>query len=362
MRPNASAIPFTNMQNNTSSAGPESLENDYTAATTAFRERWEGASPNAQQAQLRAAFEPSILKMKTPDGVEIEGTLYRSRRSQAQDIPTIICTNPNWADISREEGWNWLLNKGINSPLPFNVIVFDYRQCAGQSGFIHQPGDLTLDGDTFYQFAKDELHISESNIHYLGFCTGAQVAATLAALHPASGRLVSHNSTYNIGELLHKSPFNQKEMEKQGIPSPLMPVMKDLVRAYLRWSGWDMDVTSALNAISNRALFINHAEDSFVAPELHASTVIESDRPRHVALLRTKPTVDIRDTDYVSHWMPIYLCEDETGLNATKKVVNYLLGQNVLQRHRLLEDRTRYLINGHRNGVRDIETIRPVRA
>lgn len=341
--------------------GTRVSKEDYTAATAAFRERWEGTSPNAEQARLRTAYEPSILKVKTPDGVEIEGTLYRSLRSQNSDIPTIICTNPNWADISREEGWNWLLNKGAKSPLPFNVIVFDYRQCAGQEGFIHHPSDLTLDGDTFYQFAKEAMHISEANIHYLGFCTGAQVAATLAALHPRSGRLASHNSTYNIGELMHKSPFNQKEMEKQGIPSPLMPVMKELVRAYLRWSGWDMDVTCALNSISNRTLFLNHAGDSFVSPELHASTSIEPDRPKHAALLRTKPTVEIRDSDYVPHWLPLPLCEDQTGLNATKKIVNFLLGQNVLQRHRSLEDRTRYIINGHTNGARDIETIRATR-
>ncbi|MGE0670683.1 MAG: hypothetical protein AB7H48_12080 [Parachlamydiales bacterium] len=335
--------------------GMRTTREEYVSATAAWIERWEGSEASFQDRRLRLAYEPSRLMATTPDGVRIEGTLYRTLRSTNSDIPTIICTNPNWADISREEGWNWLLDKGLRSPLPFNVVVFDFRACAGQEGEIHTPDDLTLDADTFYQFAQRELHVTEPNIHFIGFCTGAQVAATLAALHPASGRLVSHNSTYNLGELLHQSPFIQEEAERNG--TSCFCIMKELVRAYIKWSGWAMDVTKVLNEIHDRTLFLNHAEDRFVIPDLHARNAVDPDRTAYAASLRTKPTVEMRDPDYVAHWMPLFLCEDETGLSATKKIVNFILGQDLFAGTENPALRNHYIVHGHRNRLRDIELV-----
>ncbi|MBS0652174.1 MAG: hypothetical protein JSR39_01465 [Verrucomicrobia bacterium] len=336
--------------------GMRDTREQYLAATQAWIQRWEGPSASLEDRRLRLAYEPFRLMMTTPDGVQIEGTLYRSLRSQNPDIPTIICTNPNWADISRENGWNWLLDKGLRSPLPFNIIVFDFRACAGQAGELHTPGDLTLDADCFYQFAQRSLHVSEPNIHFIGFCTGAQVAATLAALHPSSGRLVSHNSTYNIGELMHQSPFIQEEAERNG--TSCFCLLKELVRAYIKWSGWAMDVSDALNTTHNRTLFTHHAEDRFVPRDLHAYNAIDPERAVHTAILRTKPTVQMRDPEYAAHWMPLFLCEDENGLSATKKIVNFILGQDVFHRTTDLEFRNRYIVHGHRNRLRDIELVR----
>jgi pimeloyl-ACP methyl ester carboxylesterase len=311
--------------------------------------KWEG--DGIEHALLRDAYEPIIIQGKDPNGDSIKGTFYRSKCDRNDDLPTILCPNPNLGGLSLSEGWDWLLRKGAKSDQPFNVIVFDYASAANQGGSLDSPRNLILNADTFYQFAQNQ-GVSESNIHFFGFCSGTQVMASLAALHPNSGKLVSLNASYNLAELIYRSPFTSEEMEKQQIR--FIPLMKKVVHLYLSWSRWAMDIRSDLNKISHRTLFLHHHEDRFVSPDLRCTQVVTEHL--NTSLLKTKNNVKIEDKEYVTHWLPIFLTQDEQGLSGSKKVVNFILGKPVF--HPREKASSIYTIKAHKNGLKDIQKVK----
>lgn len=317
-------------------------------------QRWEdpasAATIAADALLLRTHYEPIVLHLTAPDGTEINGTLYRHRRSNTIDIPTLICCQPN-GGIARGGAYDWLLKKGCKSPQPFNVISFDYRSCGASRGTLRGLKELQLDAETVYQAAKETLHISERNLHPIGFSMGGAVSASLAANHPLSGRAANIKSFDSLENTIRLSPAVKQIIDRLPLPSFLNSLLSsDLMRSLLAKAasliGWGFDVRQALDQIKERTLFIYHPEDSLI-PETAAAfnaIAVNQRNAAQVVKMQFKPTITCRSSEVDHHNMPLLLYQDENGLNASKKIVNFILGRDLFRQQRAEADRRHYTV------------------
>ncbi|MBS0603558.1 MAG: alpha/beta fold hydrolase [Verrucomicrobia bacterium] len=322
-----------------------------------WQNKWEGdadlarTSPlGADPTRLRTHYEPIVLNLTTPDGINIKGTLYRHRRGASMDIPTILCCQPN-GQLARDSGWDWLLKKGCASPQPFHVITFDYRQCGASRGTLHRLKDLVIDADTVYQAAKDSLNISERNLHHLGFSMGGAVSAMLADKHPLSGRCTNLNSFDCLENVIKNSPMIGDVIARFPIPAFLASCsgfIRSFIGPIIAWLGWGLDARGALERIKQRTLFMYHPQDPLIPPAaaaVNAASLTPLQAATQVVQLQFKPTIRCEYPGFNHHAGPLMLYQDASGLNASKRIVNFILGRDLFAQRRAERDRRHMVID-----------------
>jgi hypothetical protein len=299
-----------------------------------WRRKWEPEILDSDPHGLHLHYEAIVLNLTSPDGVPIQGTLYRHRRAPTLDVPTVICVQPN-AQLSRSDGWDWILKKGAISPQPFNVIVFDYRNCGTSGGTLKNLSDPVIDAETVYQAAVEALHLSEQNIRFLGFSMGGAISAKLAANHPLSGRYVSLNSFNSLGNVIRYAPVFDQVIERIQIPECLKSIsgfVRMILGPILSCVGWGLNVTEALEKIKQRTLFVYHPQDPLIPEAAAAVTGVAltaQQAANQVVKLQFKPTVRMSPDDFNHHVAPLSLYEDGRGLSASRRIINYILGNDV---------------------------------
>jgi hypothetical protein len=167
----------------------------------------------------RRFFTPTPLDLTTPDGAQVRGMFYKTTKTEALDIPTIVIFQPN-AGIHRQGMVNPFLDFGVEHRTPFNVAIIDYRG-TGDSIIGADPNkqrlefanQLILDGDTLHQCLQKGLGVSENNIRYYGYSLGGAVSAHVRALHHSNAPYVNSHSFTTLNDLLHKSDFVDRSVE-----------------------------------------------------------------------------------------------------------------------------------------------------
>ncbi len=300
----------------------------YHQIAVGWQQRWENPFPIGRQAQLIQTYEPIILEMITPDGTLIKGVWYKHRSSTDANLPTILCFNHNRVHAKSTE-WEWLLKKGLSSPQPFHVIVFDYRRNPSQAD------DLLVDGETVIQTALTKLGIAPANLHLFGYSIGGAVSAILANLHPDLGRIVNRSSFSSLEKLLQHSPEAHETLGDSlffFVPKPLLPLIlnrrtKWITAMISTGLGWNLDPSYALKKIKNRLLVVYHPQDRLIPPALGAIAV--NGMTSSTLAMRFKPTVNSQASSFDYHLAPLHLFEDSQKQNATYRILNFILGRTL---------------------------------
>lgn len=295
---------------------------------------WSGQAPHSPWNGLRNVYQASELNVTAPDGTVVKGAFYRHQRGVGQDVPTIICFGPN-AQLAKSECWNWLLKKGINSPIAFNVAVFDYRSGSDLS----ESDQCVLDGDAFVQALHQGMGISKNNLHMIGYSFGGGISAQVRGMHQDAGNYVNLRSFESIGHVLKHSALIE-----QFIPAPLRSgwvgdIVKSILGQIVSSLKWGIDVSNPIRAMGDRALVVFHPLDPVIPGTASPAELVDASR---AVEMRFKETVSNVPDNFDHHCAPLKYYQDANGLNVSKRILNALLGTDVFQQRRPVDRRMHY--------------------
>lgn len=179
-------------------------------ATRLFEETWDSQEtpsnlwfdPCTSFSTLKDKYIKIILKITTPDGVELTGVHYKFRhQEETQPPPTVIFFDGNGGDF--RSGWHSFLQyEAIRSGQPLDVVVFDYRGCH-ESEDIASCDGLVIDGHSVYQYVRDCCHVPEDKISLYGLSLGGGVVGRLKPLLTThNGKVVIDRSFDSLGEVI----------------------------------------------------------------------------------------------------------------------------------------------------------------
>lgn len=290
---------------------------------------WFG-SINDENALLRKNFQAIPLHLKTPEGNVISGAFYQNKAAKGQDIPTIIYSGGN-GEIFKRGGAEWLLKAQENTSQPFNVVVYDYPSCGGSKGKATER-TLVMASDTVYQCVNKEFNISEPNIHSIGKSLGGGVSAQLMAIHPKSGRVVNSHSFKSLNAMINDTSLISSIISNLLccckcclIPSCIKKIGTSLLSLF----HWKLDSEKALSEIKDRTQIVYHPKDELMEK---ASLVYAALEKRHLApcemvtLKAIDPSVEANENHHIAG---MHLYQDENGVPATERIINFVLGGNV---------------------------------
>lgn len=291
--------------------------------------RWAQVWSGQGQSRLTAAYQASELHVTAPDGTLVKGAFYRHERGVGQDVPTIICFGPN-SQLAKSECWDWLLKKGLGTPIPFNVAVFDYRTDLVESD------QCVLDGDAMIQALHEGMGISKSNLHMMGYSFGGGIGAQVADLHSDAGRYADLRSFGSIGKVLRHGRIIDRIIDlfvsAQRHPW-MVRIAKWIVSRVPSMLKWGIDIEKPLRAMGDRALVVYHPQDPVIPG---AASPAEWAKTGQAVEMRFKRTVTTSwpENSYDHHCNPLKYYEDENGLNISKRILNFVLGTQAFQRRR----------------------------
>lgn len=196
-------------------------------------------------------YDHSPITFTTPDGIILKGTYFK-KKDASQNADTVIFFNPN-ASVSKLSFLNDSRNSGsfiraaAENNLDCNFVCFDYRGTGESEGSITDEKDLVIDGETVYQFVKNELNVPEDRIHFYGWSLGGGIAAKVKANHPKSlGTYVSDRSFTSLSEcasyLIHW-------------------ILSGLAKVLIKQFNWEMDTANSWEKMKGKKLVIYHPED-----------------------------------------------------------------------------------------------------
>lgn len=283
---------------------------DVQAAQNNWLRLWNPDEDDDSIQVIQLNYEPSQLSLTTPEGVQIKGIFYKHKNSTSDDIPTILCFNPN-NGYAYGDTWNWLLKKGCDSfDQPFNVLVFDYptpQLCCAR--------DLVIYGDTLFQAARRRLGISERNLHFLGYSLGGAIGPLVAQMHPLAGRVVSLRSFASLHNVItdHEGVLNN-------LPFFARWVLAKLAAAI----GWGIEASDALWDLREKTLFVYSRGDEVLPPSVTAVNAVQewyNLRDDQRIIMQPKPgKID-------NHTAPLRHYQDTEGNAVSNRIVNFLLGR-----------------------------------
>jgi pimeloyl-ACP methyl ester carboxylesterase len=145
-----------------------------------------------------------------------------------------------------------ILSAAIEKGKECNFILFDYRECGESEGTAITAKDLILDGESIYQFARDELNVDPKDIHLMGLSFGGGVTARVKAIHPeCTGNYVNDRSLTGIIETVY-------ELLGKGIFAKIACVI-------LRFFGWEaLNAEKAFENLQGNTLISYHPNDYLI--------------------------------------------------------------------------------------------------
>ncbi len=290
------------------------------------------------------AYRSVSLDLRTPDNVKIHSTFYRYIKNGHSnlDIATIICFNPNDGfahdsqllkfdpsdGFAHDSSWDWLLKKGAISPVPFHLVVFDYRNHK-----LNRFEKLILDADAVYQAVAS--FISEKNIHFIGYSLGGAISVQVASMHPESGRVINRQSFSNLTAVMQYSQTVTRKI-REALPKPianfvLLPTSRWLIANIFAIAGWSFDVRPALKKIENRTLCLYDPKDPMIPEKIATGNALS----KHLYFRQNLPLslkygvkIACKDAEVNYHCIPLSFLRAgrDSTLNATKVILNFILG------------------------------------
>jgi len=244
------------------------------------------------------------VKIVTPDQVEIQATFVPAYGC-SRETPTMILFNPlgnNYDIYSRTRVH--LMRRD------YNVVSFNYR------GYrkTWSAGDLVLDGESVYQYVRDNLGVNPRNIHFFGASLGGAVAAQVKALHPeCTGKYVGDRPFKSIFTFL---------VEKLSIGffgKTVKVITRLAVGIFLAYPvyllGWELDGERAINRMRGDHLVTYHPNDPLIPFRASLATCCrDENRLRFHDGLR----------GYGAHGTPLYYLRDENGRSELERLDAFL--------------------------------------
>ena len=225
-------------------------KNDIKQIDKNFQRKWTNPISNEEKL-IKNNFTPNPIKVTTPDGVGIEGTFFKNAAA-THTSPTVIFFQPN-AMHSKQGVFDWVIKEAALRNIPYNFVYFDHRGCDGTRNLPKNAKDLYLDGESIYQFVKNELKVPAKDIHFYGYSLGAGIASTIKAMNPeATGNYVNDRSFTTINDTL-----------KNMISRPLA----FLAGLFTSLLNWNIDTAKAMDKLKGKTLIVHHPEDELMKGE-----------------------------------------------------------------------------------------------
>jgi len=264
-----------------------------------FEMRWNHSS-------FASRFERTSLKMRTPDGVVLDGTHIKSRHATLA-TPTVVIFQPNPCIYKHDTWWKWMAEYCINHNVPCNFVLFDYRGSGDSESQADSASNLIVDGDTVLQFVEDHLRIpSDKTVVYSYSLGGGVSAEVLGALPHFRGKYISDRSFCSVEAVVRYHT----------------PICLSLFTTFLiRSLNWNLQAAAAFARISARKFVISHPEDRVIPPSISLAAAAQSQFVPNVQymLLRSPLWFD-------PHGVPLDYCFDRgTGSLPIEPVMQFIL-------------------------------------
>ncbi len=271
-------------------------------------------TPNHNDNPIKEFYHPTPLQLITPDGASLSGIYFKHIQSD-ETTPTIILFQPN-ASLTKHEEYSWLLEKTAQKSIPSNFVTFDYRGCGESLGKTKNKGTLLLDGDTVYQFVKDELMVPSNLIYFYGYSLGGAISASIRALYPEKEiKYVNERSFSSLSNVI------KRKFPKAG--------------CFLSWLaknlGWDLQVLELWPSLCGEKLVIFQPEDEIIPYSaslfhgLFSQNRAHECETIHLELSSKDIKINFHHSAPLNHYV-----DKETKCCAQQKVLDFLFKDQVL--------------------------------
>lgn len=204
---------------------------------------------------LRTQYSLTPLNVHTKDGAILCGMHFQNNQAPVEEGRTLIIFGGN-GDLYRIGTSGWLFKLLQTSPIPFHLVLFDYRECGNSRGNAYAKG-LVLDGEAIYSYVHKTLGVCEDQIDLCGFSLGAAIATLVKARHKdTKGCLISNRSFQSLDRVI------------TGMFSHLLaPISRIITKAAFKIthsSEWILNPFEAWKTIQSRKMVICHDEDPVI--------------------------------------------------------------------------------------------------
>jgi len=279
---------------------------------------WSYYFPTLEEIQsLRAHYTLAPFQAVTEDGVTLCGMHFKDHRSDKHpETRTLIVFGGN-GELYKIGSSAWLLKLLKDAPIPFNIVMFDPRECGYSQGTAHADG-LVIDGETIYQYALNTLGVSEDRLDLCGFSLGAALATLVKAKHPhTQGRLISNRS------------FQSLDHAVQGIflrlSHPFSKIFGTLASKMRHHAGWDLQPLDAWKTITSPKMVICHAQDGVISHCASLEQGLEQENLLshcyHIHLHQKDKDLKISN----HHVQPLHFYNDQHGHDVETSVREFLI-------------------------------------
>ncbi len=246
-----------------------------------FERRWAAGQP------LRNSFTPTPIEVTTPDGAKLYGTYYKHHAAQ-NNSPTVIFFQPN-AALAKEGIYEWLLEQGAQQRIPYNFVSFDYRGCGSRENKPRSMKDLYLDGDSIYNFVRQNLGVPTHEIRFYSWSLGGGISAQVRKMHPeCSGPFVTERSFSSLINII-------KNIARKIACGPLLTDV--FARPILSILNLNCDGTNALKKVKGKRLIVHHPNDQIMKGQ---ASLYQSIFKKGVANSRDIKSIDLSRSGQVS--------------------------------------------------------------
>lgn len=267
-------------------------------------------------AGLRQTYQLEPFQVKTSDNAELCGMHFKEKRADHKNARTLIVFNGN-GELYKIGSAAWILRLLQRSPIPFNVVMFDHRECGNSSGKANATG-LILDGEAIYNYVHTVLKVPKDQIDLCGFSLGGAIATLIKYKHKDSnGALISNRSFHSLENAV--SGYFKK------LPTPFSRLFGNLASLLAKKSDWKLDPFHAWENMPGRKMVICHEKDPIISYCASLEKALfDKDLTKechHILLRQKKPDDLIRN----HHVQPLCSYNDQNGNDVEKEILSFLL-------------------------------------
>lgn len=265
---------------------------------------------------LRALYTPSPFQSITDDNTTLCGMHFRHKEAHQKNTRTLIVFGGN-GELYKIGSSAWLFKLLKTASTPFNIVMFDLRECGFSNGIADAEG-LILDGETIYQYVHKVLGVAEDHIDLCGFSLGAAIATLVKAKHPhTKGTLISNRSFQSLDHAV-KGLFTV-------LGNPLSSFFGKIASIITNRSGWDLNPLEAWKMISSPKMVICHKKDPIVRYCASLEKGLQKENLlkecHHIHLKQKNTFLKIRN----HHVQPLSFYNDQHGEDVETKILNFLI-------------------------------------
>jgi hypothetical protein len=278
---------------------------------------WSYYFPTSEERRsLRESYSLHPFQAYSEDGVQLCGIHFRHQHADKSHARTLIVFGGN-GELYKLGSSAWLFKLLKNVSTPFNIVMFDYRECGASQGKAHSQG-LVLDGEAIYQYVHQTLGVPEDQIDLCGFSLGGAIATLVKAKHPhTQGALISNRSFQSLDHAVQGMFLK--------IKSPISKLLSRLATKITQESGWSLHPLEAWKVISSPKMVICHKKD----PVIHYEASLEQGLSKadllttchHIHLKQKNRSDRIRN----HHVQPLSFYNDQHGFDVETKILEFLL-------------------------------------